>query len=150
LRLAAIYASGGILLGVGGFVGLLGPVVRSTGWVSEVIFALVVTHAVCSFSIVRGLNAMGSDRTAFGMVSWLEKLDASILAIGFLGKLYGIAQVLNGVVTTGDPAAAAAGLGAVAHGVAVALYSTMFGLALSMWTHCATLVVSNRLYSHED
>lgn len=174
LKLTLVYLLGFIVLFTGWWVGFLGPVVASAGWVGKVVLSLVICHTGLAFYtahtaafrkpyIVVGsledLNKSGAFdegvkllklrsnyRKGESLISWLDKLDASILALGFLGKLYSIAKILSAVSGT-DAASIANGLKAVSNGVSVALFSTMLGLGLSLWTHCATIVVSNRLNS---
>jgi hypothetical protein len=170
LRLTLVYLLGLTLLATGWWVGFLGPVVASSGWVGKIVFGLVLAHMGLAFytahtaafrkpyillSDLQDLHpADGSKliklrsehRKGESLVSWLDKLDSSILALGFLGKLYAIAKILSAVSGT-DAASIATGLKAVSNGVSVALFSTMLGLGLSLWTHCATIVVSNRLNS---
>lgn len=171
VKVLMVYLLGFMALTTGAWIGFLGPVLVSAGWVGKAVGFLVLTHVVLTFYVLYktskdksyiiygDVNDMthgqAADlrgrrnryKAANGLLSWLDKIDTSILAVGFLGKLYGIAQVLASVTTAGDAAAAAASLGAISHGVSVALFSTMMGLGLSLWTHCATLIVSNRLNS---
>lgn len=168
LRLALVYLLGFIGLSVGWWVGFLGPVLVSAGWVAKAVGVLVLAHMVLSFytayvskqdrmfMVFDTQNLDSSEmekvckmrfttRKHEGLVNWLEKVDASILGIGFLGKLISIAVVLKSIVTSSDAAAITAGLATISAAVSVALYSTAMGLALSLWTHCATLVISNKL-----
>jgi hypothetical protein len=158
LRLGFIYIAGGLLLGIGYWIGFLGPIVVSSGWVGKVVGSLVLCHVVLAFYIVGRVAPNKTKLDTYsdfcdyttkksktnGLVNWLDKIDSSILALGFLGKLYAIATILKAVNGT-DAASIAIGLKNVSNGVSVALFSTMMGLGLSLWTHCGTLVVSNKL-----
>ncbi len=146
LRLLMVYSIGAMLLAAGYVGGILGPIVQAAGWVAGVIAGLAVVHFITAFRTLSGLRDATLDYTivtAESRLSWLEKIDVSVLALGFLGKLYGIAKITGAVVASGDAAQVMAGLGSVTHGISVALYSTMAGLAISMWTHCGSLVVGN-------
>jgi hypothetical protein len=137
-KIIAIYAAGLVAFVGGWVVGFCGPMVRQTGWVFWVVVVLVALHMAV---------ALFSRKPSKGNLNWLEKLDGSIVDAGFIGKLYGIAVVTKAVVVSGDPAAAQAGLGQIAHGVSVALFSTICGLVIARWTHCVTIVYSNYLDS---
>jgi hypothetical protein len=133
LLLTIVYLLGFIALATLWWVGILGPLVVASGWVGKMVFSLALCHIVLAFYTVFNLSN--------ALLRWLEHISASILAIGFLGKLYGISQTLNAVVATN----AANGGAMISAGVAVALYSTIMGMALSLWTSCANIVISNRL-----
>ena len=139
-RMLIIYAAGSLALLAGWTTGFVGPVVHQAGWVAWAVAVLVGLHAWTAFR---------TSDDPYAQLGWLEKIDTSILAVGFLGKLWGIAVVTGAVVTSGDPAAAQAGLGAIAHGVSAALISTIAGLAVSQWTHCVTLVYGHALSAAE-
>ena len=147
LKLTLVYLLGFIALLTGWWIGFLGPIIVSAGWVSKVIGGLALCHMGLAFYILKKKSHYyRGKRSGTGLLQWLDKIDTSILACGFLGKLYSIALILAAVKGT-DTASIAAGLKAVSNGVSVALFSTMLGLGLSLWTHCATIVVSNRLSS---
>lgn len=157
-RVVAVYLIGIVLLALGWAAGVIGPIVKSGGWVAGVIGLIAAVHAWGAIK-----TSMALDRTKLSWVdypetdfekararlAWLEKADVSILALGFLGKLYGIAQVTGGALASSDPTQIVVGLGHITQGISVALYSTMAGLAMSMWTHCSTLIVSNQLARKE-
>lgn len=171
LRLILVYLLGVTALGVGWFVGILGPIFFSAGWIGWVVGGLVLCHIGLAFytlstpgikhSFIIMIEELDTDearkvlelrakyRKSEALVTWLDKIDTSILSLGFLGKLYSIAMILAAVSGT-DAASIAAGLKAVSNGVSVALFSTMLGLGLALWTHCGTLVVSNKLNSSRE
>ncbi len=142
-RLAAVYLAGWLLLIAGYFAGIVGPMVHRASSVALVVAVLVSVHVHLALRTVGRLASTGDFAAAEASTAWLEKIDASILGIGFLGKLYAIATALLAVGSTADPAAALAGISTITQSVSSALYATMAGLAVSLWTHCATLVVSN-------
>jgi hypothetical protein len=141
-KLTAIYLAGWLLLLAGYFAGIVGPMAHRAGFVAWAVAALVSVH------IWVAIRATAEGRTADfirgeATTAWLEKIDASILGLGFLGKLYAIAVALGAIGSTGDAASALAGIATITQSISAALFSTMAGLAVSLWTHCATLVVSN-------
>lgn len=138
-KVAATYVVGALLVATAAFAGLLGPVLAAAGWVAVAIGALAAVHAFVAWRTLRGLQ----DVVATGArIGWLEKLDASILAVGFLGKLYGIAQVTLSL-TGGSGAQALAGVALIATAVGTALYATMLGLGVSLWVQNTTLILTN-------
>lgn len=173
-RLLAVYGAGAVMLLAGYLSGLLGPVLRTAGWVGPAVGVLATAHVVLALRTVARLRVGSSARTialgqhlpldlmrpggafacsdltpvlvaaARARVEWLSKLDATILTVGFLGKLGAIAAVTGGLQAT-DAAGAVAGLGRLTQGISAALFATMLGLGVAAWTHCATLVVSNHV-----
>jgi hypothetical protein len=134
LKLTLVYLLGFIALLTGWWVGVLGPLFVASGWVGKLVFGLVGVHI--------GLAFYALSRPGYfnlGLFKWLEHLSGAILMAGFLGKLYGISATLNAVVATN----ATNGGTLISQGVAIALYSTILGMALSFWTNCANIVISN-------
>lgn len=134
LKLTLVYLLGFIVLFTGWWLGVLGPLFIASGWVGKLVFGLVGLHMGLAFYSVSRPGYINP-----GLFKWLEHVSASILMAGFLGKLYGISQTLNAVVATN----AANGGAMISKGVAIALYSTILGMALSFWTNCANIVISN-------
>jgi hypothetical protein len=149
-RLVAVYLAGWLLLIAGYFAGITGPMIHRAGTVALLVAILVSVHVYLALRTVGRLASNGDFAAAEASTAWLEKVDASILGIGFLGKLYAIATALQAVGSTSDPAAALAGISTITSSVSAALYATMAGLAVSLWTHCATLVVSNFVAAGRD
>jgi|SRR6266446_1530970 len=134
MKLVLVYLLGFIVLSTGWWVGILGPMFIASGWVGKLVFGLVGLHMGLAFYAVSRPGYFNP-----GLFKWLEHVSASILMVGFLGKLYGISQTLNAVVATN----AANGGVMISQGVAIALYSTILGMALSFWTNCANIIISN-------
>lgn len=138
-RMVVIYAAGFLALAAGWVTGFVGPVVHQAGWVAWAVAALVLLHIWTAFR--------RSD-DPYAPLGWLKKIDASILAVGFLGKLYAIASMATAAAAGGADAVQASGP-TILHAFAGALFATMFGLGVSAWTHCSTLVYAHALGAAE-
>ncbi len=149
-KLAAIYLAGWLLLIAGYFAGIVGPLTHKAGFVAWAIVALVTVHTYSAICTVGKMDQTGDYVAGEAATAWLEKIDASILGLGFLGKLYAIATALAAIGGTGDPAAALAGIAVITAAISSALFATMAGLGVSLWTHCATIVVSNYAAEHRE
>lgn len=136
LRALGVYVAGVVGLLVAYRTGLLQEVVRAAGWVTYAVAVLVVAHVVTSSASILGRGG--------SLVKWLAKIDATILTVGFLGKLYAIAVVVGAAGSASDPTSIAAGIAAINSGISQALFSTMAGLAVAAWTHCVTMIAADR------
>lgn len=149
-KLAAIYLAGWLLVIAGYYAGIVGPLLHKAGFVAWAVGILVNVHIAVAFRTVFAMERTLDYVAGEAATAWLEKIDASILGIGFLGKLYAIATALAAIGGTSDAASALAGISVITAAISAALFATMAGLGFSLWTHCATIVVSNYAAGHRE
>lgn len=129
--------------------GFLGTVFSASG------FALAISLMAALASVFATATALHFDRTkdllhAKASVSWMEYIDNAILAVGFIGMLYGAILELTHLDPTATGAAVMTMLKGVFNGVGIAIYSVLAASAATVWTTAVTRVVSNAVDAEEE
>ena len=71
----------------------------------------------------------------FAKVQWIQRLAASLVALGLIGTVYGAITFLLGVdvAALGDVAQIGSAFAVVLDGMGIALYTTLVGGVLNLW-----------------